>query len=143
MSRDPDVNRNTEFAPIRVMVWSGKLSSARESRPVRIVEDFPIVCPESTSFASLDCSLTFTSLIFLEITADLKGAALKEPITDAQATIVIKVFVVMVFSVLLVDLPRWRHARIRNILNDDAVIPNKSNVDNTPVYKWENIPGMP
>ncbi len=43
MSREPDVNRNTEFAPMRVIVWSGKLSSARDSRPVRTVEDFPIV----------------------------------------------------------------------------------------------------
>lgn len=39
MSRVPDLNLNTELAPIRVTVLSEKESSALESRPVSKVED--------------------------------------------------------------------------------------------------------
>ena len=84
---------------MRVMVLSVKLSSARDSLPVRTVEDLPMIWPELADLASFELSLTFTSFTVFEITADLNGAADKTPTANEPNTIQIKF---LIFIILMV-----------------------------------------
>ena len=103
ISREPELNRNAEFAPILVIVLSGKVSSARDCLPVSTVERPVSRSPSLAVRASFELSLILTSLIFFVRTADLRGAAWAMPTAIAAAVTNAGIFIILYLIVVRIS----------------------------------------